>query len=114
MLKNRLKKILAKEGIKQVELARKSGLSTATIYKVAKRQHPVLHSTKARIVRALNDLTGGNLRVSDVFLRPPRRHVEITIDKPYEEFSESDERALLEFIRKATGDHSAKILSKSR
>lgn len=123
MLKNRLKEILAKEGVTQVELARKAGLSVATVSKVAKKQHSVLDSTKKRIVQALNNLTGNNYRISDVFPPPSRRraetappasrHVEITIDKSYEEFSEADERELLEYIRKATGDYGAKIVSKT-
>ena len=40
--------------------------------------------------------------------------MEITIDKPYEEFSEADEKALLEFIKEATGDYDAKVISKAR
>jgi len=123
MLKNRLKEILAKERITQVELARKAGLSIATVAKVAK-QHPVLDATKKRIVQALNSLTGSKYRASDVFPPPSRRraesvpstsrHVEITIDKPLEEFSEADERDLLEFIKRATGDYDAKIVGKAR
>jgi len=124
MLKNRLKEVLAKEGVTPVELARNAGLSVATVTKVAKKQHSVLDSTKTRIVQALSHLTGNNYRVSDVFPPPSRRraevvpsasrHVEITVAKAYEEFSEADERDLLEYIKKATGDYGPKIVSKTR
>lgn len=67
MASNKLKDTLVKLGVKQVELAKESGVSEGTINKIANNKRTPAPTSMNRIVRALNKLAQENFRVKEIF-----------------------------------------------
>ncbi len=67
MATNKLKDTLIKQGIKQVELAKESGISEGTINKLANNKRTPAPTTMNRIVKALNKLSSVSYKVEEIF-----------------------------------------------
>ena len=66
--KNNLKKVLESEGITQAELARRSGISLATINRVYNAKRSPSERTISKILKAVNKLSAGRQYESeDIF-----------------------------------------------
>jgi len=65
--KNNLKIILVENGITNSELSRASGRAPGTISKICNNKYSPAPTTKSKIVLAINELSGKNYSVEEVF-----------------------------------------------
>lgn len=67
MATNNLKKILPREGLTQVQLAKASGLSEGTINKIYNGKRTPAPTSMFKILKGLNEISGSNYQIRDVF-----------------------------------------------
>ena len=67
MARNWLKDLCQKEGVRQVELSERSGVGYSTINKIYNNHRTVSPTTKAKVVKALNDLSKNSYSIEEVF-----------------------------------------------
>ncbi len=67
MGENHLKEVMEKEGVYQAELARKCGLSVGTVNRACNMKRSLAPTTRHKIIRALNDLSGNNYDHDEIF-----------------------------------------------
>jgi transcriptional regulator with XRE-family HTH domain len=66
---NNLREILSKEGITQIEFAKTSGISSATIGAICNDRSSGNPTTQGKVVKWLKKMTGSPYSLNDVF--PP-------------------------------------------
>jgi|GEM_PF-941360 len=67
MTTNNLKKTLETEGIKQVELANSTGLSSGTINKICSLKYDPSTTIKNRLIKGIENLTRKDFNLSEIF-----------------------------------------------
>jgi transcriptional regulator with XRE-family HTH domain len=72
MANNLLREKLDSHGIRQVDIAKKSGLAIGTINKVSTKKKTPSPATRSKIVQALNDLSNSSYTVEEIFLNPKK------------------------------------------
>jgi transcriptional regulator with XRE-family HTH domain len=67
MARNNLKSTLEKEGIRQSELARKSGVGSGTVNRACNQRRTPTATIRNKLVKSLNELAGKEYGHDDIF-----------------------------------------------